>query len=313
MYRLWKYNTGEISGITIAEDHILVSSGNRLLCFDLDGLSWRHDMHTTFYRDPYGDVAITALDAGQSLAAVGTNFMDGKLYLYTIDGELLWEHQFATTASLGWRPEDVTAVKLGNDVVAAGTEFMNEYVYVYTHKRKRVFQKRVAGRVEDFLFLKDRIIAGTDRYLYVFSRKGEPKWTFSIPVKKLVAFGNGVIVLNRNEAILFELNNNVTEIWRIHASNPDVSAGREFVLLSSGNLLRCITKDGEVLWEKTLDAPAVSLHCEDRMYVGAKNTILVLSENGETEERLKVDGVPLKFGDGLVAVSNKSLSLYSLH
>lgn len=313
MYKLWEYNAGKISNIAIVEGHILVSSGNRLLCFDPDGFLWRRDMHTTFYRDPYGDVAITALDAGQSLVAAGTNFMDGKLYLYKINGELLWEHQFATTASLGWRPEDVTAVKLGDSVVAAGTEFMNEYVYVYTHKRKRVFQKRVTGRVEDFLFLKNQVIVGTDKQFYILSMKGNSEWTLSTPVEKLETFGKGMIVINKNGVILFELNDEVVEIWRIQASNPVVSTGREFMLLSSGNVLRCIAKDGEMLWQKTLDTPVVSLHCEDRIYVGMRNVILVLSENGETEDRLKVDGVPLKFGDGMVAVTNKSLSLYNLH
>ena len=311
MRRLWEFNV-VASHIAFTREYIAVASKSRLLCFTREGLLWKKRMTATFYRDPYGDVSITALDAEYPYIAVGTNFMDGKVYLFTVGGKLCWEHQFATTASLGWRPEDVTAVKIGGGVVCAGTEFMNEYVYVYTTERKRVFQLRVGGRVRDFLLVPGRIIIGTENNLYMVTREGEILQALELPALALSRWGEKLVVIGGGEITVFEIRGSeLVKVWsHPHTSTalPKICWCKEGLLVGFGNCLKCFSEDGRLRWERSFDGEIVGIHYDAGIYVGLRNRILVL-RNGEVEV-MEVDGIPVKFGEGTVIVQGRGVILY---
>lgn len=326
MKEMWKFKLEKrkIDNITFGGNHIALSSGNELICFNSKGIAWSQKMHVTFYKDPYSDVSITTLDADQSHVVAGTNFMDGKVYLFTINGKLQWKHQFATIASLGWRPEDVTVVKVKDQFVVVGTEFMNEYIHVYTVNRKRVFQRRVKGRVEDFSFVGERLIAGTDSHLYVFSMDGKEECSVETPTKKVEVVNGKIIVLNNYGVVVYRKYGNgnkfkIKKYWSAKLRDPISCIVGENILLASENLLNYISKSGEVLWQKVLERPIVSLFYDsfsDEIYVGMENSIQILLNTGELIGDFKFNGKPLKIGrlEDVVVItySNGDIGLYKI-
>ncbi len=305
--KLWKFRYREQISFAFGDNFLVLGLDNTLICLNSKGVMWSKEMQVTFYRDPYGDVAITALDADRFHVAAGTNFMDGKAYLFTKDGELKWKHQFATIASLGWRPEDVTAVRLNNSFVAVGTEFMNEYIHLYTTDRKRVFQKRVRGRVEDLSFIGDKLVVGTDSHLYVFDMGGREE-RVEIPVNRVEVTDDRIIVLNDHGVVAYELymgeedgfmvkgksgyavnsveDDNVDNRprklkrrWGIGLKKPLSCFTGEDLLLASENLLSCVSRDGEVKWRITLDKPVECLFYDwisGKIYIGMDRELRIL-------------------------------------
>ena len=287
-------------------------------------------MYATFYRDPYCDVSISALDAAERYVAAGTNFMDGKLYLFSENGKLLWKHQFATIASLGWRPEDVTAVKIGRQYVAVGTEFTNEYLHVYTTTRKRVLEKKVRGRVEDIAFMGERLVVGTDSYLYNFDINRGREHIIDTPAKKVEILNDIIIAINNYGVIAFKpsANGKIKKYWRVKSGSKfglkSGSKGSEFCiakngfLLASENELQSISPNGEIQWSKKFDVKIDSLYFDkisDKIYVGMDGKLKVLSPRGESIKDFKVDGKVVKVGrfrDVVALVWNEGLTLYKL-
>jgi outer membrane protein assembly factor BamB len=256
----------EVENVAIGEDYIVIGSGSYVYCIDVNtkNIAWKRKMIVTFYRDPFSDVAVTAVDARGSMIAVGTNFMDGKVYLFTKTGKLLWEHQFATIASLGWRPEDVTAVSVGNNCIAIGTEFTGEFVYVYSFERKRILQKRVKGTVKA-IAVDDILAVGTDNALQVFDLRGKEK--FSLPVK-------------------------VTDV--------EVADGK--VVVCSKNEIIAIDGDGKDLWRESFDREVRQIFCNDYVYAIVGDRVAVMSMNGSVVEDVELEHEPIGIGEAGVLI-----------
>ena len=298
--------------IVFSKNIVALSIGNKLFCYNKEGILWNQKLHATFYKDPYGDVTITALDANENFVAVGTNFMDGKVHLYTTNGKLLWMHQFATIASLGWRPEDVTCLKLDKQFVMVGTEFMNEYFHMYTINRKRVFQKRVKGRVKDASLFNDKVIVGTDNNVHVFDVNGKELCRIDVPTKEINVVEDRILVSNNYGVIVYKYaiddEFSVEKYWSARLHDPIVCMAKKDVILSSEDLLNYISSNGEVVWQVTFDRDVKSVFYDDeseKIYVGLENNIKVYSSSGDELKTFKVDGEPLKigkFGDSVVTL-----------
>ncbi|AEA47193.1 outer membrane protein assembly factor BamB family protein [Archaeoglobus veneficus] len=278
MKSLWSYRPDcEIENVSFDEDYLVFSSGSSLYCLDADArkIIWKKRMTTTFYRDPFSDVSITALDAKGPMIAAGTNFMDGKIYLFTKTGKLLWEHQFATIASLGWRPEDVTAVGIGDNFVAVGTEFIGEHIYVYTFKRERMFHKRVNGTVR--AIAANRCLAvGTDEKLYVFEPDGRERFSITAQV-------------------------------------TDVKITETGILTSSGNRVYMFSSNGKELWHKSFDCEIKQLYCNGRIYAIAGKRVVVMSESGDILKDVELEGSPVGIGgSGILTLDGNTLKMYPL-
>ncbi len=307
MRELWRYRTGKISNLAFDGERLAVSSGNRIFCFDLRGLAWAHRFRATFYRDPYSDVRVTAVAVDRNYIAAGTNFMDGKLYLFTVEGKKLWEQQFATIASLGWRPEDVTAIGLG-DVVVAGAGFVNDYVYAFTPEHDRLFERRVEGTVRSVL-CGDGITVGTDRELYLFSPDGDVLARDSIAVSKLEALDERIIAVTDSGVVVYT--EGLERLWRFDAPNPKCRAG-EGILVASKDNLTFLSEDGEILWTYNLSG-ITSLGCEDCIFAGVTGTIYEFSPSGELLERFEICGTPLEIRNGFVISASEDFThLYAI-
>jgi len=248
--------------------------------------------------------------------------MDGKLYLLNEDGKLLWEHQFATIASLGWRPEDVTAIRIKRPYIAVGTEFTNEYLYVYTIHRKRVFEKRIKGRVEDISFMDNRLIVGSDSHLYIFNLTGKNEYIVDVPAKKVVVLDNLIFVVNSYGVFAFKPSHKATikKYWSIEIDFKDI----DFCPVSSGiflaleNQLYSISRNGDFIWDREFDEPVNSIFFDEtvrRIYVGMDGEIEILTSSGKSVGRVDIDGKVVKIGrmSGIVVLeqneSYESLTL----
>ncbi len=312
MKEYWAFRIGKEAGEVNAsfdEDYLVVSSGSELYCLDVNGLLWKRRMTTTFYRDPFSDVRITALDTENSIIAAGTNFMDGKMYLLTKTGRLLWEHQFATIASLGWRPEDVTAIGLGDNCVAAGTEFIGEYVYIYTLERKRLFQKRVEGTVRG-IAINGKIVVGTDRRLYVYNRNGKEE--LSIPAQSMhVKILNNKIVAAKSDGLVIYGRDRVLEK---SIKEPIFSSVGDNIAFACGNEVCLMTDEGGEIWSRSLDSVVKLLYCsDDKIYAVVDDGVIVLSGDGRLIERVEFDGNPVSMGRiGILVHECNVLRLYPL-
>ncbi len=248
MRELWSYTFDKkIDSATVGEDYFVVSSGSWLYVF-MQNESWNKKMNTTFYRDPYSDVKISCMKANGKYIACGTNFMDGKLYVFKKDGKLLWSQQFATIASLGWRPEDVVAIGIGEDAIVAGTEFIQDYIYAYTLSRRRIFEQKVEGRVRD-VYVGRNFIVGTEKKLYIFNRRGELVSEFQMPAEKVTEAGKLIIFSNKNR-------------------------------------LYCI-EDGKISWTMSFDE-IKSLNYNGKIQIMCRNAIYMMSEDGEILEHIPV-------------------------
>jgi len=302
-------DTEDKVNVSFGEDYLIVSLGSGLYCFDIRGIVWKRIMTTTFYRDPFSDVSITALNAKDSMIAAGTNFMDGKIYLFTKTGRLLWEHQFATIASLGWRPEDITAVGLGDNCVVAGTEFIGEYIYAYTFERKRLFQKRVNGTVRNIAVDK-RIVVGTDRNLCVYDRNGEEKFNTPAQIIDVKTLNRKIVAAEKDGLIVCEEN----KIWRKFAKNPLFSLAEDRIALASGNKIYLITNKGEELWNISFDEIVKQLFYHNgKIYAVVGGESVAISEDGNIIGSAELGGSLIGIGKTGILVRNRNmLKLYPL-
>ncbi len=242
----------------LANSFAVLAEGNTVYCIDAHGIRWKKKFITTFYRDPYTDVKVSALDANEEFVAVGTNFMDGKLYLFDSSGKLLWEHQFATIASLGWRPEDVTNVSIGRDYVVASTRFMHDYVYAYTFKRERLFSVRFE---EDILrvFAGKNTVVVTERGSKVFDREGRELYSTQMRVNYACDFA-GLTVLCVKDVRVRDVNK-ISPENIIIPCNFAISTGKQLLIISE-NTVSAVNNSFEELWKIEVDKKILHAFCK---------------------------------------------------
>lgn len=273
--------------IAFTEELAFVASGNTLYCIGCDGLRWKKCFITTFYKDPYSDVKITALDAKKGYVAAGTNFMDGKLYLMTSEGNKIWEHQFATVVSLGWRPEDVTSVSIGDGFIAVSTQFMHDYVYAYTFRRKRLFSHRFNRDVLK-VFAGSRITVLTDNSFSVFSKQGKLIYSRECRVSDVCEFQDKIVVCSKQT----DFSNGVLTVPCEFAKT--CGNGMNLCLMS-GKTVRILDENLNEVWKaKFNDTVKYVFYREDEIFVATNKEVFRVVD-GEakllTKTRGKIVGI----------------------
>jgi len=299
------------------DGYAVIASGNTLYCIDADGIRWKKKFVTTFYRDPYTDVKISALDARGDIIAVGTNFMDGKLYLIESGGKKLWEHQFATIASLGWRPEDVTSVSVGKDYVSAATRFMHDYVYAYTFDRERLFEHRFD---EDVLKVSsnDLTVVVTEKRAAVFDRNSKKLELNGKFTDGCECCGNVFLCGADNPNPNPDPDSSVySSVFVLNCRKVyccELCDGRNYVCLCDGRNLEVLSSDARIqkLWKLEV-GNVVSVFCEDiaEFYVMTDEKLLKIRE-GVVREEVKIAGKPVGICDFGAFYFDGSLKVMSL-
>ncbi len=78
---------------------------------------WSKKLSSTYYRGPFTDVNVLSVDVGLGFVAVGTDFADGKVYLFDTEGRKLWERQLMSILGCWERPNDVYFVRIRDSLV----------------------------------------------------------------------------------------------------------------------------------------------------------------------------------------------------
>ncbi len=282
------------------DGYAVIASGNSLYCIDADGMRWKKKFVTTFYRDPYTDVKISALDAKGDTIAVGTNFMDGKLYLMESSGKKLWEHQFATIASLGWRPEDVISVSVGKGFVSAATRFMHDYVYAYTFDRERLFEYRFEEDVRK-VSSNELTVVLTEKRAVVFGRNEGKK------VEIYRSFNDACECCGRVFLCLDEFIEDMgkqkdftreREVEVLQLCGRRIYCCDNYLCLCDGWNFEVLSVSGsgtERLWKLEV-GNVVSVFCEDgsfsEFYVMTDEKVLRIRD-GKVRAKMKISGKPI--------------------
>ncbi len=255
-----------------------MAKDNVLTCFG-EKYTWKKRFFTTFYRDPYTDVKISAIDA-RNYIAVGTNFMDGKLYLFTESGKKLWEHQFATIASLGWRPEDVTRISIGKGFVAVSTQFMHDYVYAFNFNRKRLFEIRFE-EVRN-LFADDNIVVVTNMGAVALNREGKVLFRCEGDVRHAFEY-NGKIVLCGDIDYIDKNNVNVMQCDFAGKFGDKVYA-------VTGEKLTVLDENLRDLWRFESNSRIVHVRGNSKLYVMSEKEVFELDKRGNVEWKTEFEG-----------------------
>ncbi len=284
---------GDYIGVGCSDGWIYLFEGSKLL--------WEKKLISTYYRDPYTDVNVISIDIGKDFLAVGTDFMDGKAYLFSLNGENLWYKQFLTIVGCWERPDDVVAVKIGKDEIAIGAEWMNSYVHKLNFKGDEVETFKVDGYINEISFWKDCFIIGTTKSLYF-----EKKRKINLNINRIYPIKNKLII-SSNDGI-YTINGKAEKICE--AKDPILGVSQKILACYDKKLLIFSTK-GDFLWSCEVEKPLTLFCLEEKVYLGYDGYIKI-AENGEIIEKFEIIGIPVKLMENyLISVKDRRIQIYS--
>jgi len=191
---------------------------------------WNIKLSATYYRGPFTDVNIISVDLND-LIAIGTDFADGKVYVFDLEGRKLWEEQFMSVMGCWERPNDVVAVAV-KDGVAVCEEWMNAYLRIYDKKGKLKKCRRLRGFVRKLVW-EDELVVGTTESTYVGERE--------INVRSDDVRVRGGDVYCSNDREVFKVDG-----WRMEFKDPVFDVGDVLAVCDSEGL-HVLSLDGELL------------------------------------------------------------------
>ncbi len=284
---------GNYIGIGCSDGWIYLFKGDKLL--------WEKKLSTTYYRDPYTDVNILSLDIGKDILAVGTDFMDGKIYLYSLSGDVRWYKQFLTIVGCWERPDDVVAVAIGGDRIAVASEWLNSYIHEIGFGGENIDTRRLDGYIKDIAFWKEQILIGTTKAFYIGRKKKNLK------IERIIALNSSAVISAQDG--IYTFNGTLKKIY--DAENPFVSASQK-IIACYDEKLNVLSHDGEILWSCEADKPCGMLCDDRRVYLGYDDYIKVF-EDSEFVSEIKVPGSLAGITDDyIVSVKDRDLHLYPL-
>ncbi len=125
---------------------------------------WTKKLVSTYYRGPFNDVNALTVDTNGRYVAVGTDFADGKVYLFDMKGKRVWERQMVSVLGCWERPDDVEIVRIDDSLVVSHG-FVKSYVDILS------FDGDIMETVSFDEFVRciridDVVLVGTDRSVY---------------------------------------------------------------------------------------------------------------------------------------------------
>lgn len=182
---LQRYSTGSSPVFTMFAtpdgSHLIVRSTDSLLCLDSSGnLLWKQDI---------GESGAFTVSSNGTLIAVGGS---GKVQLFTIDGNLLWDY----------RIQDVlvgpVAISKDGAYVAAGsvTSGTNGTVYLLDGKGNLLWKRHVDSDIlsASTSYNGSYVAFGTNGWTLYYNREGTLLWNYSSPNSKVIASPTGSYV-----------------------------------------------------------------------------------------------------------------------
>ncbi len=303
---MWKYRLNDkILDIAIGKELIVFGCENGWIhVFDRKSHLWNKKLTSTYYRGPFTDVNVLSVDTNDKLVTVGTDFADGKVYVFSNDGKKIWEKQFISILGCWERPEDVTKIKLGDEFFAVSSEFMNSYIHVYTYDFDIVFQKELNGDVKAIEF-SDFLVVGTDRRLYFIDYDGRIILSREINVRDVKVLGD-LITITGDEKIIGYKNG---DWWEIKIRNPIISVS-DYIVAASGNRIFFITPNGEIISKFDVkDVIRCIYATKSNTYVGTESGLTVFSDF-EISYEIRI-GKILKIGEaGVLVVNGNTVEYY---
>jgi outer membrane protein assembly factor BamB len=271
--------------------------------FGEDELFWSRKLSATYYRDPYTDVNVLSVDVNQGYVVAGTDFMDGKVYLFSLDGEMLWYKQFLCIVGCWERPEDIVAVAVGKNRVAVCTEWLNSFLHVVSMNGDILREKKVEGSIRDVAFWRG-VAVGTSAALYIEDTK------LKIPVSKIHAesyhWKIGSLIVSGADGV-YAINGRTRQLYR--APEPLISVSKEFIAIATEDKLSLISKNGDGVWERKINQKPTAVFCDgERVYAGYRSNgkgCVEVVESGEVTGRVVLEGVPVHIGDIIVCIDDR--------
>jgi hypothetical protein len=264
---MWLYEFRDrITAISCYEDKVAIGCENGwIYLFDDSGLLWSKKLVSTYYRGPFTDVNVTSLNINDRYLVVGTDFADGKVYLFNLKGKKLWERQLMSVLGCWERPEDVKVVKIAKIGVVAVSGFVNDNLHLFNLKGDQITVKTYKNFVN---------CLDADKVVGI----GTCKWSEIIGVKRFERPARDVVVIDdwaifANDAEVF-----CSLGWTYKAVNPKIFASEDYICFSSKNKVILCNLDGKVEREIEVVGDIVDLRVEgDDVVIGTKSGLYVNS------------------------------------
>lgn len=244
---------------------------------------WSHKLSATYYRGPFTDVNVISIDL-DDLVVTGTDFADGKVHVFDLNGEKLWEEQFMSIVGCWERPNDVVAVAIG-DGIAVCEEWMNAHLRIYDRKGRLKVCRELRGFVKKLVW-DEEVIVGTTERTYVGEREIEIG-------SEDVKVADGIYCSNEKE--VFKVDG-----WRKSFERPVFDVG-DIVAVSDDKGLHILGKDGERIDFLKMDRAERVFVLDDDVVLAYPNRLVW---NGREK---KVRGHVVHVGDFVVSVDGREI------
>ncbi len=280
---MWSYKfDSKVISVSCCNDKVAFGCENGwVYVFDKDGLLWSKKLVSTYYRGPFTDVNVTALDINDRYIVIGTDFADGKVYLFDLNGKKIWERQLMSILGCWERPEDIKIVKIARTGIVVVSGFVNDKLTLFNLRGETIN----VATYKDFVRCldADRVIGlGTDKHSEILNGV-----KFEKPSKDVIVIEDLAFFANDNEVFS-------SCEWSFKAENPIISANKSNVCFSSKNTVFVCTLDGDVEKKIDFDGRITDLKIADGdVLIGTSNGLYINSKR-------VMAGRVFKIGDSFV-------------
>jgi len=257
--------------------------------FDKNGLVWSKKLISTYYRGPFTDVNVISIDVSDRFVVAGTDFADGKVHLFYLNGKKVWERQLMSYLGCWERPEDVKILRISDNNIAAVSGFMEDKLYILNTYGDVSSIERFGEFIRCMDF-QEIVALGGERRSYIYD--GSVR-SYDFPSKNVIVVDDWALFV-RDDTVYSTLD------WTFDARDPKVSASSDIVAISSGSSVYVLTPEGRLLREISFDSNVVDVKVVgDSVVVATPNGVYIDDDVLEIENTFKIcdEGVLVREGD----------------
>jgi len=272
-------------------DHIAFGCENGwIYLFDKNGLVWSKKLISTYYRGPFTDVNVISIDVSDGFVVAGTDFADGKVHLFHLNGKKVWERQLMSYLGCWERPEDIKTLKISGENIAAVSGFMEDKLYILSLDGD-VSSIESFGEFIRCMDFQEIVALGGERRSYIYD--GSIR-SYDFPSKNVIVVDDWAMFV-KDDGVYSTLG------WTFDAKDPRVSANSEIVVVSSGNRIYEFTPDGRKVGERTFDGNVLDIRViGDSVVVATPKRVYIDEDVLEIEKVFRICDGGLLLRDGNV-------------